>query len=536
MKKLISTILLSAIVLSFMSFGGLSLAAEDGEYSLYEINDSDGYFIYTIISNEVSILYYEGTDTKIVIPDEIDGYQVTTIGEYAFSGKESLCILEMPNTITSIGEGAFGGCASLSSVKLSNNILKIPDYAFTSCSSLLYVNIPEGITHIGFGAFADCGLNGVAFPKSLMTIDALAFADNYSLSSVSLPENIISIGNGALGSYVFDSDEEYIYFDYLEFTINGRNQISRNYANLSSRFTYYDVSNYACSHNYSFTAYSKASTCQSDGVDINSCYVCGYLNENTIPKLSSHESYITPSTCVTKGYCSLCEITLNNYGEHKYTKISEEEPTCIDSVDAEYQCDICGDIKTEELAATGQHSGGTSTCVKGAICETCGVEYGELIDHNYEKSSSVEATCTNSAYDNYECTMCQDTYYVITAPSLGGHIGGEATCTQRAECERCLESYGKYLPHEYDDSGICQACTFEKIDIVFGDMNNDGDIDDVDNMLLDRYLAGWDIDFHEDAADVNGDETVDDLDNLLFSRYLANWEPEGIIIGKLNKQ
>ena len=62
--------------------------------------------------------------------------------------------------------------------------------------------------------------------------------------------------------------------------------------------------------------------------------------------------------------------------------------------------------------------------------------------------------------------------------------------------------------------------------VVYGDVNHDGEIDDIDVMLLTRYLANWDIDIDLKASDINGDNTVDDVDVMLFERYLANWDVE----------
>lgn len=42
------------------------------------------------------------------------------------------------------------------------------------------------------------------------------------------------------------------------------------------------------------------------------------------------------------------------------------------------------------------------------------------------------------------------------------HIGGTATCTQKAICEVCGAEYGEYLEHEYDDGEITKQATYEE--------------------------------------------------------------------------
>ena len=62
--------------------------------------------------------------------------------------------------------------------------------------------------------------------------------------------------------------------------------------------------------------------------------------------------------------------------------------------------------KTVEIQ--NEHAGGTATCTKLAICDTCGVEYGELdsSNHNFEKISANPATVT--ATGNKEYWHCKD--------------------------------------------------------------------------------------------------------------------------------
>jgi len=63
--------------------------------------------------------------------------------------------------------------------------------------------------------------------------------------------------------------------------------------------------------------------------------------------------------------------------------------------------------------------------------------------------------------------------------------------------------------------------------VIPGDVNDDGIVDTIDRMVLNRYLANWDgytaDTINMKAADVNKDGVVDTLDRMALNRHLANW-------------
>lgn len=68
--------------------------------------------------------------------------------------------------------------------------------------------------------------------------------------------------------------------------------------------------------------------------------------------------------------------------------------------------------------------------------------------HNYQLTSSQEATCTEEGKNTYTCTDCGDTY-TETTPALGHDYvaeddGGDTVYT----CKRCGDSYTELLPRE----------------------------------------------------------------------------------------
>ena len=62
----------------------------------------------------------------------------------------------IPNSVTTIGNQAFSGCNSLTSINISNSVTTIGWAAFSDCDSLTSINIPNSVTTIGNGAFYYC--------------------------------------------------------------------------------------------------------------------------------------------------------------------------------------------------------------------------------------------------------------------------------------------------------------------------------------------------------------------------------------------
>ena len=128
--------------------------------------------------------------TSINIPNS-----VTTIGEHAFSGCDSLTSINIPNSVTMIGKGAFSGCYSLTSINIPNSVTTIGEWAFAECKSLTSINIPNSVTMIGEWAFAECkSLTNINIPNSVTTIEDGAFGGCDSLTNINIPNSVTTIG------------------------------------------------------------------------------------------------------------------------------------------------------------------------------------------------------------------------------------------------------------------------------------------------------------------------------------------------------
>ena len=65
-------------------------------------------------------------------------------------------------------------------------------------------------------------------------------------------------------------------------------------------------------------------------------------------------------------------------------------------------------------------------------------------------------------------------------------------------------------------------------DRLVGDVNSDGEVNNRDAMILDRYVAGWegyaDRIANPDSADLNRDSNINNRDAMILDRVVAGWE------------
>ena len=105
----------------------------------------------SLIMDNTIIAYAYASGTTYTIPDS-----VTTIGDEAFYGCDSLTSVTIGDSVTEIGYHAFYSCGSLASVNIGDSVTTIGNYAFYYCTSLTSVNIGDSVTTIGNDAFCYC--------------------------------------------------------------------------------------------------------------------------------------------------------------------------------------------------------------------------------------------------------------------------------------------------------------------------------------------------------------------------------------------
>ncbi len=105
------------------------------------------------LNGETAIPFsFEGT---FVIPDEVAGFQVTDVADYALSE-----------------------CPQMKGIVLPSWLTDIPEGLCRCCTSLQHVAIPEGVRSIGMYAFSECALTEMVLPASLIGLGHKAFDSN----------------------------------------------------------------------------------------------------------------------------------------------------------------------------------------------------------------------------------------------------------------------------------------------------------------------------------------------------------------------
>jgi hypothetical protein len=123
-----------------------------------------------------AVLKYNGNSEKPVIPAELNGVPIFSIGPTCFKDNKNIKRVKLPETVTNIARGAFRGCKKLRAVSLPASLLMIEYRAFRDCTSLKEVIIPPGVIDIGDEAFYGCkSLKTVYIPTSIGKIGKTAF-------------------------------------------------------------------------------------------------------------------------------------------------------------------------------------------------------------------------------------------------------------------------------------------------------------------------------------------------------------------------
>ena len=177
------------------------------------------------------------TETNVVVPAEVDGKAVTAIGYGAFSGKNNLLSIEIPDSVVKIANNAFANSENLESVIVRGLTMELGASVFANCADFT-VTAPEN-TDFALEAeqrgFTVIKTEGIAIPetaedqfryetlpdgticitgymtaagsvisvpdtiegKKVTQIGSCAFIHQKSLKHVILPESVTAIGEDA---------------------------------------------------------------------------------------------------------------------------------------------------------------------------------------------------------------------------------------------------------------------------------------------------------------------------------------------------
>ena len=169
----------------------------------YIIKDSIGHQVgvsFRPMRNSIPISV--DNDTVMVIPPIVDingtDYNVVEVEKNAFSRKDYIQEISLPNTIQVIGDSAFYKCAGITGqITLPSTLASIGDYAFYGCIGVTGSMVfPSTLNSIGMYAFYGCtGLTGcLLIPDGVDSIKNATFKNCTSVSELILSDRLKYIG------------------------------------------------------------------------------------------------------------------------------------------------------------------------------------------------------------------------------------------------------------------------------------------------------------------------------------------------------
>ena len=152
MKRILSIMLLAALTLCLFCPAALA----EGETEPEKYYSADGYVYILKEDGTAEITGYTGSETKLAIPSQLDGYTVTSLGKRAFYNFDQLTEVTLPETVKNIDIQAFSWCTNLQTITLAEGLETIGSNAFWYCRKLTTVTIPDSVTKIMEAAFGGC--------------------------------------------------------------------------------------------------------------------------------------------------------------------------------------------------------------------------------------------------------------------------------------------------------------------------------------------------------------------------------------------
>ena len=153
----------------------------------------------------------------------------------------------------------------------------------------------------------------------------------------------------------------------------------------------------------------------------------GFYNSGKFPTITLGTLTGGANIGISTGLC-----VFSTANETDYSKYFSSDDT---GYHVEYNAEKKLELKS---GAAHTHTGGTATCTKKAVCETCGKEYGELNPTNHSGTLGNWQTSDTEHWQVYSCCKVE--------ANRAAHSGGTADCQHKAVCTTCGGKYGDVDP------------------------------------------------------------------------------------------
>lgn len=468
--------------------------------------------------------------TSADIPSVIEDVPVTGIGSYAFFGCYNLNHITIPDSVTVIGSSGFYGCNSLTDITIPDSVTGIGNSVFMGCSGLTHITIPGSVTSIGESVFEDCrsltkidvdenngsyvSVDGVLYnkdkttliccpsaqtsitiPNSVTSIVDYGFYGCSGLTEITLPSGVTSIGN--YGFYGCSS------LTGLKVP-GGVTSIGRGAFENCSNLSKIDVDE----NNNSYVSI--------DGVlynkDVNTLICCpGAKKSIAIPKSVTNIEKVAFEGCVNLTRIRIPDkVTTIGEGAFSYcnnlTSAKIPKSVTIIDDDAFWSCSSLNHITIP---------GGVTYIRYGTFSGCTGLTSVTIFDGVAGISNFAFRGCSNLTG--------------IAVPSSVTSIGNYAF----NECDKekliFYVEQGSFADTWAQDNGfkVSYVPMEEVVDVIYGDANDDGELDASDSALvlqytLNRNVIELDEEF-EARCDVDGESGISSNDAaFILQKVLDN--------------
>ena len=494
---------------------------------------------------------------------------ITTLGEYAFQYCYALKEINLPESMASTGEYAFYNCTSLTSIDLPENIV-ISQGAFYNCTGFKEINfLPDSLKSIGTYAFANCtGITKVEFSDSVETIEEYAFSGCTGMTEIEVPDTVTTIGyhafeninptkatlpfvgtsreatgNEAYFAYVFDYYSSYSGSKYAPETLKEVVVTDATQIGISAFYGCSNIEKITLNDGVKTIGNSAFSGCTGlkeinlpetlTSIGSSAFYNCTKLiSDIVIPNGVTEIKDSTFSNCTSLTSVTLSENlkTIGNSAFYNCTGLTEiDVPNSVTSIgqNAFYKCDFLDVIKINSLNCSIYNSADTIPtlaviyCCPGSTAQAYAEKYGRdfVAEHSFENGMCIY------------CNTSENLLFVESDKHIEGLIYELNTVT---EFQLDMNLEGKYIT-VFDINGtqlsendlvgtgatvyIYDSTTNELLStytvVLYGDVNGDGLIDDVDKEIITNVAtcqATIENEWCLMAADTNHDGAVDGFD------------------------
>ena len=208
--------LVLSVVLAFVCIDRLASAAQvvvpDRDWEYVRLDDTHIQIYRENQSHDTAAIPVE-TEGDLVIPQEIKGYIVSSIGPKAFYGCSKLTSVVIPEGVTNIADAAFHSCSSLTNIVIPASMRSIGENVFAQrytsslsshsrCDKLAKVDIRSVQLSIGDYAFLELpALRQVRFAKGdSLTLGTAVFANCDHLVDLQIDVKDLRIGTSSFGN------------------------------------------------------------------------------------------------------------------------------------------------------------------------------------------------------------------------------------------------------------------------------------------------------------------------------------------------